>query len=158
MSHNKKHLFSKPIFLSLDLGTTFGYAVFSPTDLICHGFEKLTSKPGRYNRFESFICNLINKHAISEIYYEKVRNHIGVDAAHVYGGFEAVLQKICFSYNLECVGINVKSIKKVATGNGNASKQQVIDAINTTFNLNVTDNNEADALSIVIYVNSKTIE
>ena len=32
---------------------------------------------------------------LSEVYFEEVRRHLGVDAAHVYGGFLASLTSWC---------------------------------------------------------------
>ena len=83
--------------LALDLGTTTGWAIRAASDPITHGF--ITFRPQRfegggmrYLRFKRWLSELSTSTvAIHEVYFEEVRRHAGVDAAHVYGGLMATL-------------------------------------------------------------------
>ena len=51
---------------------------------------------------------------------------MGADAAHVYGGIIGVITAICEDLKMPYSGIPVKTIKKLATGHGNASKAEMV--------------------------------
>jgi hypothetical protein len=83
------------------------------------------------------------------VVFEEVYNHAGVYAAHAYGGFVAILTGVCEALKIPYRGFGVKTIKKFATGNGNASKQDVINAVQTR-GYRPTDDNEADAIALAL--------
>jgi Holliday junction resolvasome RuvABC endonuclease subunit len=62
--------------------------------------------------------------------YEDVRRHRGTTAAHVYGALVGIIELVCGSFILpvRLVPIGVGTVKKFATGKGNASKEMMIDA------------------------------
>ena len=73
---------------------------------------------------------------------------MGVDAAHVYGGLLATLTAWCEHHQIPYQGVPVGTIKKFATGRGNAGKDEMIAAMRALGHA-VTDDNEADALAIL---------
>lgn len=146
------------MLLSLDLGTTTGWAVsdqknnsikksgsknFKPTKFESHGH--------RYVKFKKFLEEAHTTHQIAFVSYEEVRRHIGTDAAHMYGGFLATLQQWCIEKNIAYSAVPVKTIKKFITGNGNASKQDVIDSVKIKLGIYPVDDNEADAVALASY-------
>lgn len=54
--------------------------------------------------------------------YEEVRRHLGTDAAHIYGGIIAIVSEECESAGIPYRGVPVATVKKYATGKGNADK------------------------------------
>ena len=78
------------------------------------------------------------------------RRPAGTDAAHIYGGFLAHLTAWCEERELPYEGVPVATIKRFATGKGNASKEAVIDAIKAR-GFQPADDNEADALAILLW-------
>jgi Holliday junction resolvasome RuvABC endonuclease subunit len=112
-------------------------------------------KPGRYEgagmRFLRFAQWLDSLDAPSTIYFEEVRRHRGVDAAHCYGGLLATLTAWCEGRSIPYAGIPVGTIKASATGKGNASKEVVIAAMQAK-GFAPADDNEADALAILMHV------
>lgn len=84
---------------------------------------------------------------IELVVFEEVRRHAGVDAAHAYGGFMGQLTAWCEHHQIPYQGIPVGTIKKHATGRGNASKEEMIDAIRSKGH-HPTDDNEADAIAL----------
>ena len=63
---------------------------------------------------------------LGAVYFEEVRRHMGVDSAHVYGGLLATLTAWCEHHQIPYQGVPVGTIKKNATGKGNASKDEMI--------------------------------
>lgn len=80
--------------------------------------------------------------------FEEVRRHAGVDAAHAYGGFLAQLTAWCEDHQIPYQGVPVGTIKKHATGKGNANKQAMIAAAQAR-GLTPVDDNHADALALL---------
>lgn len=143
--------------LALDLGTKLGWAVsFGPGDVL-HGTVEF--KSGRYEgggmRWLNFRKWLNGMHAnhgpIDAIYFEEVRRHAGTDAAHAYGGFLAHLTAWCELREVPYRGIPVGTIKKHATGKGNANKEAMIAAMKAK-GYAPTDDNDADALALLMCV------
>ncbi len=143
--------------LCLDLGTTTGWALVQSQQVTRSGIANF--QPRRFDgggmRYVKFL-KFLNDHqsqaqTITAVFYEEVRRHLGVDAAHAYGGFLAVLTAWCENNQIAYEGIPVGRIKKHIAGKGNASKQQVITAV-TSLGHKPVDDNEADAIGIAYWV------
>lgn len=140
--------------LALDLGTHTGWALSGHDSSITSGTEQF--KPQRfegggmrYLRFKRWLTEV--KHCadgLDAVYFEEVRRHAGIDAAHAYGGFLATLTAWCEHHGIPYQGVPVGTIKKHATGKGNAGKAEMIAAA-TARGHNPTDDNEADALALL---------
>ncbi len=141
-----------PNILALDLGTTMGWALRN-AGVIQHGFisfkgHRYEGGGMRYLRFGRWLSEVAASAEVSAVYFEEVRRHAGVDAAHVYGGLLATLTAWCESRDIPYQGVPVGTIKRHATGKGNASKEQVIAAMRALGHP-VADDNEADALALL---------
>jgi len=140
--------------LALDLGTTTGWALLDGSGHITSGSESFRPQRFegggmRYLRFRRWISEV--QESVSEIQFlcfEEVRRHVGVDAAHVYGGLLATLTAWCEHHQIPYQGVPVGTIKKHATGKGNAGKADVITAIRAR-GYDPVDDNEADALALL---------
>jgi len=141
--------------LALDLGTLTGWARHTrgmPVASGCEHFANSRHCGGgmRFLRFQQWLDEVHSASAIHSVYYEEVRRHAGVDAAHCYGGFLATLTAWCELLSIPYLGIPVGTIKKSATGKGNASKDQMLAAARG-WGFAPCDDNEADALAILRY-------
>lgn len=138
--------------LALDLGTKTGFAIFKDGTIIS-GTKKLRHSKSasglRFLDFRRWLIETVKSHGIREIYYERVYRHCGTEAGHVYGGFMYHLAAVVEELNVKCTGIPVTTIKKLTTGNGNASKNDVIEVIRSK-GFNSQDDNEADSLAILL--------
>lgn len=142
--------------LALDLGTTTGWALAQTDAQISSGSQSF--KPQRFEgggmrflRFKRWLTDIKQCSSdINLIVFEEVRKHAGVDAAHAYGGFMGQLTAWCEHHQIPYEGVPVGTIKKHATGKGNASKEQMIQAMQAR-NHSVTDDNEADALALLFW-------
>lgn len=151
---------SKSCILALDLGTCTGWALHDEQGQIISG--SIRFKPGRfegggmrYLRFKRWLTETkASAGEIHTVYFEEVRRHAGVDAAHAYGGFLAHLTAWCESHSIPYAGVPVGTIKRFITGKGNADKASVIAAVRAK-NFNPQDDNEADALAILLWVTSQ---
>lgn len=141
--------------LALDLGTTTGWA--SSMGGIVHS-GTVSFRPSRYDgggmrylRFQSWLDQLARDGAMpAAVYFEEVRRHVGTDAAHLYGGFLATLTAWCEREGVAYQGVPVATIKRHATGRGNAGKQDMVAAMQAR-GFSPADDNEADAIAILLW-------
>lgn len=140
--------------LALDLGTQTGWALANRDGHITSGSQSF--KPQRFEgggmrflRFKRWLTELKQcADGIDQVVFEEVRRHAGVDAAHAYGGFMGQLTAWCEHHQIPYQGVPVGTIKKHATGKGNASKDEVIAAVRARGHT-PSDDNEADALALL---------
>ena len=140
--------------LAIDLGTSTGWALRTRDGVISSGsvsFKPQRFEGGgmRYLRFRRWLTELKQcADGLDAVFFEEVRRHAGVDAAHAYGGFMAHLTAWCEHHEIPYQGIPVGTIKKHATGKGNATKTHMIAAMQGLGYL-PADDNEADALALL---------
>ena len=162
--------------IGLDLGTKCGWAVLGNGALSgvnervqsgTWNFSPKRHEGGgmRYVRFANELrelldawCFDISPQGVSvHVAFEEVRRHRGVSAAHVYGGLKAVLQSELEVRGVPYTSIPVGTIKKHATGKGNASKEEMIASAKKEWeeeSWELADDNEADALWVAsAYIN-----
>ena len=106
----------------------------------------------RYLRFRRWLTEMKatveGAQGLGVVYFEEVRRHMGVDAAHVYGDLLATLTAWCEHHQIPYQGVPVGTIKKFATGRGNAGTDEMIAAMRARGH-SPTDDNEADALALL---------
>jgi len=142
------------MFLGIDPGTRCGWAVLDAAGgRIASGAWDCSVRRGegagfRYIRFERCLRELITAFPRTCVGYEEVRRHMGVDAAHVYGAIRGHLQRLCEEAGIAYCPIPVGTVKKLATGKGNADKDAMVAASLSRWNHIPVDDNEADALWI----------
>lgn len=151
--------------LALDLGTRTGFAVGTtdgateqaPVPVVIRGSWSL--KPGKFDgggmravKFTEQLDKLMKAMPFERVVFEAVRAHKGVDAAHIYGGLMMTLQAWCERQDppVPYEGVGVGAIKKHATGKGNASKGEMLLAVERLGYPCDGDDNEADALALLL--------
>ena len=140
--------------LALDLGTITGWALRGSDGSITSGSESF--RPQRFEgggmrflRFKRWLTELkAVADGIDTLHFEEVRRHVSTDAAHAYGGFLATLTAWCEHHQSPYQGVPVGTIKKHATGKGNAGKDEVTASV-TARGHAPGDDNEADALALL---------
>jgi Holliday junction resolvasome RuvABC endonuclease subunit len=113
-------------------------------------------KPGRfegggmiYLRFRAWLQEVDETAGgIGAVYFEEVRFHRGVTAAHAYAGYLAHLTAWAEMFKIPYRGVPVGTIKRHVTGRGNADKDAVIAAVRA-LGFGPMDDNEADALALL---------
>ena len=142
--------------LALDLGTTTGWALHGADGLITSG--TVSFRPGRFDgggmrylRFSNWLGELDRLSGpIAALWFEEVRRHAGTDAAHVYGGLMATLTAWAEMRGVPYEGVPVGTIKRFATGKGNANKEAMIASARAR-GFSPADDNEADAIAILFW-------
>lgn len=141
------------VALALDLGTLTGWAA-RKDGVLQSGVASF--KPGRfegggmrYLKFRNWLHETIALTDAQIIYFEEVRGHKGTDAAHIYGGLMATLSAFCEENGIPYQGVPVGTIKKFATGKGNANKAAMIAAVKAK-GYDVDDDNQADAIALLM--------
>ena len=142
--------------LALDLGTNTGWAIcrdgVTASGTASFKVGRYEGGGMRYLRFQRWLDELAQSQ-LDSIWFEEVRRHAGTDAAHVYGGLLATLTAWAEYHGSPYSGVPVGSIKKHATGKGNANKDLMIAAA-VARGFTPCDDNEADALALLHMVES----
>ena len=142
------------LVLGIDPGTNCGWALLDwDGRRVASGVWDLSPRRHegggmRFLRFQKYLEQMTTpEHPIDAIAYEEVRRHRGTSAAHIYGGIVAVLSGMAEQHAIPYKGIAVGTIKKHATGRGNANKDDMIRSARETFGMSsLSSDDEADAL------------
>lgn len=138
--------------LALDLGTKTGWALWG--EAIESGVQAFDLKRGdskgmRYIYFNQWLpvmglhCGLV--------VYEQTHQRGGA-ATEVAAGFATRVQEFCAKENIEHATVHTGTLKKFATGKGNAGKPEMIAAARAKWpGAEIIDDNHADALWILEY-------
>jgi Holliday junction resolvasome RuvABC endonuclease subunit len=102
----------------------------------------------RFRRWLDEVTDLAG--GLGMIVYEQVRRHVGTDASHAYGGWLAILSAWCEQKSIAYEGVPVGTIKRYATGKGNADKATMVAAMRAR-GFAPADDNEADALALLLW-------
>lgn len=136
--------------LALDPGTHCGWCLRHDRDRLDSGVFDL--KPRRFEGggmrwvyLRRFLRPLLTDPVPSLVVFEEVRRHMGVDAAHIYGGIIAVIQEECEAAGIPYTALPVATVKKFATGRGGANKEAMMAAAKARWGVPFEDDNEADA-------------
>jgi Holliday junction resolvasome RuvABC endonuclease subunit len=141
--------------LAIDPGTHCGWACRDGDSLVSGVWElKPNSYEGGGMRYLRLWRLLTTVGAVDQVAYELVRRHLGSDAAHVYGGITGILTAWCEKQapKIPYAAIPVGTIKKHATGKGNAGKPAMLAAARERWPeqcLGDKDFDRADALWIL---------
>ena len=144
--------------LALDLSTVdTGFAIYEEKDLILWG--SLSYKGDVYDRIfktVNAVHEMIIKDEIDEIIFEDsfagVNKQVVVKLNRLAGGIIFIAQTLSTPFRTYAP----REIKKTFVGNGNASKQDVIDKVNSIYGLNIDNDNICDAIALGhIHVNNR---
>lgn len=162
--------------LALDLGTLCGFAVgasdgsdkpavvirgswdfsFTPqekkADKLPPGRRHFDGGGARYTKFAERLDKLHAAMPFTAIFFEEVRRHKGAIAAQIHGGLLATMQAWADRQDppVPYRGVAVQKIKAYATGKGNASKGEMLLAVERMGYPCDGDEDEADAVALLL--------
>jgi len=151
------------IVIGIDPGTKCGWAVLGKAGArLGSGVWDLSSRRHegggmRYLRARRYLSELLDAYPDAVVGYEEIRRHAGTSAAHVYGGIVAVITSACEAREQAYSARPVGSVKKLATGKGNANKERMIEAAKERWGVDPSDDNEADALWIAEHLREELV-
>ncbi len=145
--------------LALDLGTRTGWAL-RENGMIESGTDTFDVKRGespgtRYMRFNRWLDEFaLHPSAglprVELIVFEQA-HHRGGAATEVAAGFSTRVLEFCARHGIEHAVVHSARLKKFATGKGNASKTEMLEAVARRWKRVETDD-EADALALLYQV------
>jgi len=150
-----------PNALALDMATTTGWAQLRDGVVSC-GRITFARRPATKSRdqdhegkrmldFEKWLHGVLRDLQPATIYYEEaVTNR--PNTARVLYGFRAVMMSRSAHYQIPAVGCHIGTVKKFATGRGDATKPEMERAAKILYpHLDIVDDNVADALHVLRY-------
>jgi hypothetical protein len=145
--------------LALDLGTNCGWAIYAggSTESGTQVFDvKRGESPGmRYYRFNTWLLEFV-KSNLHVICFEQA-HHRGGAATEVAAGFSTRVLEFCARNRVEHFAVHSATLKKFATGHGNAKKPDMIAAAQK-LKPGITDDNEADAIWLLEYARREILK
>lgn len=139
------------MILGIDPGLSCGWALLDGDERIASGTWDLSVR-SRWEgagigwlRLRASLGRMLEDHPIRAVGYEEVRRHAGTDAAHVYGAIVGVIQHVAEATGTPYTSIPVGTVKKLATGKGNAGKDEMIAAVMSRWSHRCETDDEADA-------------
>ncbi len=146
------HGLCKEQILGLDIATMCGY--YSTHESGAWNFyeSKARNDNKQHKAFRDTLIGFITRHSIRQVVAEdvNVNNHF-IDMRKL-SEFRGILLEVCDELSLpEPVFLNVMSIKKYATGNGRATKLDMINACVEKYNYRPRTDDEADAFWVFKY-------
>jgi Holliday junction resolvasome RuvABC endonuclease subunit len=146
--------------LALDLGTTTGWA-YREGARIESGVQTFDVKRGespgmRYVRFNRWLDEMMRLRRGALLVFEQA-HHRGGAATEVAAGFSTRVLECAARLDLEHAAVHTATLKKFATGKGNAKKAEMLGAVCRRWKA-VTDDNEADAIALLYYAIAEIVE
>lgn len=146
------HGLCKEQILGLDIATMCGY--YSTHESGAWNFyeSKARNDNKQHKAFRDTLIGFITEHGITQVVAEdvNVNNHF-IDMRKL-SEFRGILLEVCDELSLpEPVFLNVMSIKKYATGNGRATKLDMINACVEKYGYRPRTDDEADAFWVFKY-------
>ena len=139
--------------LALDFGQKCGWAIGAPgnTGVILsvsdtENFKRRASDSRGmvFVRFDKWINEMLSEHKPAMVVHE--RPHLrGRAASEVLNGMLAFMVKACRIHGVQYTDCPSTTLKKFATGKGNASKDKMMEAYREKWKKDPVDDNECDA-------------
>lgn len=141
--------------LSIDIATHSGFHSVHSSGTMDFTESMRRNNNKQHKAFRDWLIEYITKYGIKQIVAEDVSagsSKGGFKSSVKLAEFRGILFEVCDELDLpEPVLINPKTVKKWATGNGNADKKMMIDFCIKRWGIQPCDDNEADATHIFMY-------
>ncbi|MBO5970043.1 MAG: crossover junction endodeoxyribonuclease RuvC [Clostridia bacterium] len=150
--HESEERVTRENVLALDIATHTGYYSMhgSGTWNFTESMRRNNNK--QHAAFRNTLIEFISQHNIKVIVAEDVSVNNHFTDTRKLSEFRGILMEICDTLDLpEPTFINPKTVKKWATGNGNADKEMMMRFCKMRWKTNPVDDNEADATHIFFY-------
>ena len=142
--------------LALDLATTTGFCVIENGKILESGVWDLSrTKDEHYGHQFDKLIQLLSSEYYSchdlTIAYEQAHFRSG-PATRIGVGMNSAVLWFCAKHDIKPVSVHTATLKKWATGNGRAGKDEMIAKATEWLGREPIDDNEADAVCLAKYV------
>ena len=144
--------------LALDIATKTGWALRCDDGVLLSGVQDFSLQRGespgmRFVRFRSWLRDMLLKNQVYVVVYEQA-HHRGGHATEVCVGLITHMQGVCAEFGAEYTHCHTATLKKFATGKGNAGKPEMLAAAREKYAKTgeiIEDDNQADALMLLAW-------
>ena len=141
--------------LALDCATKTGWCLLKDGKVVESGVEDFSRRRGESNgamflRFRHWLSQLVDRDDVHLVAYEQ-SHHRGGAATEIGVNLTGRVQEVCAQSQVEYVAVHTATIKKYATGKGNADKTVMIAKAAEVLGRQPLDDNEADAVMLGLY-------
>ena len=141
--------------IGLDCASKTGFAISERGKIIESGVQDFTKKRGESNglmflRFRKWLKELVELTSPDLLAYERAHFRGGA-ATEICVGLQTRVQEMAVEFNIPCAPVATGTLKKFATGIGNAGKPEMMEASIKHLHRNPIDDNEADAVFISLW-------
>lgn len=141
--------------LALDLGSTSAFAAGSEWSDYTSGHGVFTgNRPEKLSAFRAWLSNTVTEFLPDAVIYERPFAR-GQAATRMLWGMAGQAEAVAFEHGLPIVDIDPQSIKKWATGKGNADKTLMTKTAIERFKYSRTNEHEADAICLLHFAHEK---
>lgn len=155
ISNETSNKLTREQVLSIDIATHSGFHSVHSSGTMDFTESMRRNNNKQHKAFRDWLIEYITKYGIKQIVAEDVSagsSKGGFKSSVKLAEFRGILFEVCDELDLpEPVLINPKTVKKWATGNGNADKKMMIDFCIKRWGIQPCDDNEADATHIFMY-------
>ncbi len=138
--------------LALDVATNTGYYSTHESGAWCFAESKARNDNKAHKAFRDTVMGFIQSHNIKQVVAEGVNVGTHFAAVKSLSEFHGILLEICDELGLPTPEyVNPMTLKKFATGNGRATKLDMINACKTRYNFQPRTDDEADAFWLFKY-------
>ena len=138
--------------LALDLATNTGYCWAHGSGSWCFIESKARNDNKQHGALRATLVDFINKWGIRQVVAEDINVNNHFTDMRKLSEFRGILLEVCDALNLpEPEFVNVSVLKKWATGNGRATKLDMVNACVTRYNCRPGNDDEADAMHLYHY-------
>ncbi len=141
--------------LALDTATNTGWAIRQGS-VIHSGVQNFQHDPKRespgmrFLRFSAWLRRMVQEYGVTAVIYEQPHQR-GGGPTTVGIGLVSHLMSVCADLGVEHIAVHSATLKKHATGKGNAKKPEMIEAATQMIGRTIEDDNEADAIHLLLY-------
>ena len=130
--------------LALDPATQIGFH----SEETSGSFSLGKVKPEKLITLYLFLKETIEREKITHVVYEEpIQGHFHATVSHA--NLEGIILLVCEMKGMKYMNYTPSAIKKFITGKGNASKEEVIEAVKK-LGYEPVDDNEADAIALYL--------
>ena len=151
--------------LGLDAASSTGWCVMHPKGAVIEvGHEKFAPPKtgrktipddhpgGRFQQLHIFLRAVIQKHGITHIAYEEPGGGAGRYALLLEAGMRGVIYCLAAFYQIRIYSIAPGTLKKYATGNGHADKEEMSIVLGGCHEIYLNQDDEVDAAWLALWL------
>lgn len=142
--------------LALDLATSTGWAIDGASGTWDLAPGRGESPGMRFVRLRAKLNWVLTAYPFLRLVVIEQAHHRGGAATAICAGLAAIVQEWCAVHELNHAAVHTATLKKHATGRGNAKKHEMIAAARER-GWNPVDDNEADALWLLDYAQREIV-